>query len=292
MVSVKNLVLGASLLSSSIALPAFAGGATSGGGDLSLIGKSRSAYLLNEKRMKNRLKEYLMRLEILDHSPEDEILQAAFQKILPGLQEDIKKSPYVFSGPCLDEQGNAKAASTLNNVPGATVCFDPVELAKHEVSEATLVGLALHEHARHLGYADEDHALATYAISDYEMTKAIRAPQERGLSLDNRSQMLVYSVLCMISMEGDKSPRFLEASERFYQSPAPTNFEELFERQRLGRFLKALISAMPGLTVKRPYDRDQAFDKMRAALNNQNASFLGVVRAFDSIFQMPDDSQE
>ena len=71
-----------------------------------------------------------------------------------GLVKDIQNSKYVFKQECIPE-GTDYLASTIKQ-KGADICFSTEKLINENASISEMIGLALHEHAHHFGYSDNE----------------------------------------------------------------------------------------------------------------------------------------
>ena len=81
-----------------------------------------------------------------------------FQELLlKGLKNDIKNSKsYIMKTPCKDKYGiDMNAVSTIGEVNGE-ICFDLEKMARDNISIPEFFGIAVHEHAHHLGYDDSN----------------------------------------------------------------------------------------------------------------------------------------
>ena len=78
-----------------------------------------------------------------------------------GLKDDIRQTNYQLAEKCTDAVDAQHAASTQIGVRNAAICFDLNKLVEQNTSPDQLMGLALHEHAHHFGYHDNE---TTYNI--------------------------------------------------------------------------------------------------------------------------------
>ena len=180
------------MLSALFAGGAWAGDGTRGGGDPQLISEFEYQLVLKseyggdlkafiERSLKKELKHYLKAIdgeaENFTEISENPVFKATLIRLRRlGLDADIEKTPaYSVRSNCTNDKGETKGASTLNGVRSAEVCFDPEVLRLRRTTLSQLVGLAFHEHARHLGTPDESHELAYAVASSFKTVTAKRA---------------------------------------------------------------------------------------------------------------------
>lgn len=124
--------------------------------------KARSLTL--KKYIMEDLKGVMLRtvVSIDVESIKDRTVSAIYSQMKDrGLKQDIAQSPYTAAGGCYENirgtnERESKPASAILHDLGGSICFDPELLAQRNVSEDELVGIAMHEHAHHMGYDEGD----------------------------------------------------------------------------------------------------------------------------------------
>ena len=161
------------------------GGVGTGGGDsasdrlrvIRRLFEHRPLPLSNEKHINVELENILI---TMDRFSTQGKLHAQIKDILKkGLIEDIEKSEINLSSDCRDEFNIERSASTLKvnisnqaNVGHPDICVNTRKLAAENASFAEILGLLLHEHARHFGLEDttdgDFHPLADFIAEKYD----------------------------------------------------------------------------------------------------------------------------
>ena len=139
-------------------------GTDRGGGDPTLL-RQQALRTFIQNNLKTAVVDYFIHLDPNDVP--DAALGELFKRMLNGgIFDDIRVSQYQVQDSCIVDGGKKGASaenSPLGSVKiGGVICFDPIFMAAENTSQAELVGIAVHEHARHFGYRDEDHKLADY----------------------------------------------------------------------------------------------------------------------------------
>lgn len=123
----------------------------------------------------------------------DEKVRAIFIDIRArGLANDIRQTRVVLQNRCVIQGPSGqlieRSATAVNGKPQTDICVDPVLFASRMDGLAfgsVIVGLMMHEYARHFGYMDEDHSFAVnMAIAFESMLKkenSLRPPQHEPI---------------------------------------------------------------------------------------------------------------
>jgi len=139
---------------------------TRGGGHPLTLKSRQIEMLIESKELKTKLKMFLENLQFSDIR--DPKFRSSIIKIYSGLFQDIESSQYQNKNSCVDNEGRERGASTRNGIAGDEICFSPAFLASNQTTLSELIGITVHEHARHLGFRDEDHSIASFFAKSYE----------------------------------------------------------------------------------------------------------------------------
>ena len=122
--------------------------------------------LFIEQEMKKKLLNIVKSIDAIDIDMP--IVQDMYLKMKEGnLIKDIENSKYIFSEnttdlACLDSNLENRASTSVRNELNGEICWDLEELALQNATRSSLLSLAIHEHAHHFGFEDEDEILTKY----------------------------------------------------------------------------------------------------------------------------------
>mgnify|MGYP001559401796 CR=1 FL=1 len=138
------------------------GQGTNNGGD-PIIARAESIELYIQTRLRAEL---LVFVQAVDPEMLIEEDAAVFQDLIQrGVREDLLRSPYFVASSCLDSLGEERAATAPSGDRSGPICFNAGRLAAENASNGEILGLALHEHAHHFGYADPEHRINRWVES-------------------------------------------------------------------------------------------------------------------------------
>lgn len=153
----KIRMIGLILCSMNSALAGPGGGSMdTGGGELLHIRETRIRNL--HHGLQTNLTRFIQNVRA-EQLPEGE-LRTRYSRLLDlGLAQDIRDSEYALNSECRDRTGSLVDASAGVNERGGTICFNLPRLVTRTVTDEEFYGLAIHEHAHHLGIRDEAEAM-------------------------------------------------------------------------------------------------------------------------------------
>lgn len=158
----KNLILGLSLLIYSA--NSFSGKERDGGNPQGLSVAYITKYI--ESGLKDDLIILLNEINIRDIK-NDYVKRVVLDLFKNDFSNDVSISPYILAKntkakKCIDSYGNARGATSGRGDLYGSICFDTVKLKNLTTTKSSLIALAVHEHAHHIGYEDKDNAIGKY----------------------------------------------------------------------------------------------------------------------------------
>ena len=201
MKNLKLAFLGGLVLTASVNL-AFAGNEGSGGGDANSteIRKILTMFKNDGKDIRGELTQIFK--NVVKFDPAGKTTELIHGLVDRGILEDFKEAPYVLKPSCVDELGIERSATTLKvDLSGEAsperpeICINIRRLAQEKASRASVVGLLVHEHARHFGEEDTNefgiHPLAEFITAKYERLTGFlnRADSVGGVVFNSSTSM-------------------------------------------------------------------------------------------------------
>ncbi len=131
-----------------------------------------------KKDLKSAVQSFFLELDL--NKLEDNEVKSILQKMVEfNVSNDIKQSKYKFANEmsqvkCLDSDNIERGATSEKNELSGDICFDPELLFKQGATRSSLIGLAVHEHAHHYGFKDEENIIGKFVTTAVDFSTLVK----------------------------------------------------------------------------------------------------------------------